>query len=253
MPVQPVFVVHGDTDLGQIVRGALQGANYPVRLFTRIANAVADARRRPCLICVEAGTASGSGLDSYRFIRKVPSLAYIPVVLFSARANEEDRISSLEHGADDYITRPFTPREFVARMQAVLRRYAHSTPPFSVFPTDSYGLPSCGEGLPPEVITIGDIEIDTVAMKMSVRGIEVSTTALEFRLMYYLAKHQRRVFTRDQLLDAVWGEKQFVTPRSVDACIRRIRRKIEIDRNNPVYLRTVRGAGYLLDIPNPPG
>ena len=94
---------------------------------------------------------------------------------------------------------------------------------------------------------MGDIQMDTSAMKVFVCGVEVATTTLEFRLMYYLAKQQYRVFTRDQLLDAVWGT-QFATPRSVDACIGRIRRKIEPDKTRPTYLKTVRGAGYLLNV-----
>jgi DNA-binding response OmpR family regulator len=92
-----------------------------------------------------------------------------------------------------------------------------------------------------------DFVIDTNAMTLSVRGAEVATTTLEFRLIDYLAQHQGKVFTRDRLLDAVWGDMQFVTPRSVDACIRRIREKIEPDRQCPTYLKTIRGVGYRLD------
>lgn len=140
---------------------------------------------------------------------------------------EEDRVRGLELGGDDCISKPFSSRELVARVQAVLRRFARRRPT--------------------PVMQIGDIEIDLSAMRLLVRGAEISTTTLEFRLMDYLARNHGRVFTRDQLLDAVWGEMQFVTPRSVDACIRRIREKIEPDSTRPTYLKTIRGVGYRLD------
>jgi DNA-binding response OmpR family regulator len=122
---------------------------------------------------------------------------------------------------------PFSPRELVVRVQAVLRRF---TPAFSVPSSES-----------------PDMVIDSWAMKLFIRGAEISTTSLEFRLIDYLARHQGQVFTRDLLLDAVWGDMQFVTPRSVDACIRRIREKIEPDRKRPSFLKTIRGVGYRLD------
>ena len=113
----------------------------------------------------------------------------------------------------------------MARVQAVLRRFPPTTRPDEP----------------------ADLVIDTLAMKLYVRGDEVPTTSLEFRLIEYLARHRGQVFTRDLLLDAVWGDLQFVTPRSVDACIRRIREKIEPDRTSPTYLKTIRGVGYRLD------
>src|SRR5208283_300214 len=140
---------------------------------------------------------------------------------------EEHRALALESGGDDCIVKPFSPRELVARVQAVLRRYA---PPATRSRMEA-----------------ADLVIDSLAMKLSVRGSEVVTTNLEFRLIEYLARHRGQVFTRDLLLDAVWGDMQFVTPRSVDACIRRIREKIEPDRTTPTYLKTIRGVGYRLD------
>ena len=130
-------------------------------------------------------------------------------------------------GADDCVAKPFTGRELSARVQAVLRRLGRPFPSNASDPTD--------------------IVIDRAAMKVSVRGSEVVTTTLEFRLVDYLARHRGQVFTRDVLLDAVWGEMQFVTPRSVDACIRRVRGKIEPDRTRPTYLKTIRGVGYRFD------
>jgi two-component system phosphate regulon response regulator PhoB len=147
----------------------------------------------------------------------------------TARTSEADRIRGLEIGADDYITKPFSPRELVARVKAVLRR--------------------CEVPASPAVIRAGELEIDALAMVLTVRGAVTTATATEFRLLHYLARHAGRVFTRDQILDAVWKDTAFVSPRSVDVYVRKLRSKIEIDPEQPRYLRTVRGAGYRFEAP----
>jgi two-component system phosphate regulon response regulator PhoB len=164
-----------------------------------------------------------------RRIRSNPALGTIPVIFVTAKTSETDRILGLELGADDYISKPFSPRELVARVKAVLRRFERP--------------------LVPQLLKAGDIEIDTGAMVLTVRGKKMATTATEFRLLDYLARHPGRVFTRDQLLDAVWRDTQFVTPRSVDVYVRRIREKIERDPESPRMLKTVRGAGYRFEAP----
>jgi two-component system phosphate regulon response regulator PhoB len=156
-------------------------------------------------------------------------LSGIPIVFLTAKTGEADRIRGLEIGADDYITKPFSPRELVARLKAVLRR--------------------CEAPLAPAVIRAGDLEIDSLAMTLTVRGAAMTATATEFRLLHYLAQHAGRVFTRDQILDAVWRETTFVSPRSVDVYVRKLRAKIEVDPEHPRYLKTVRGAGYRFEIP----
>jgi two-component system phosphate regulon response regulator PhoB len=170
----------------------------------------------------------GDGLGICRQIRQAASLAATPIIFVTARTTETDRVIGLEIGADDYITKPFSPRELVARVKAVLRRFE--------------------QPLAPLLVKAGDIEIDSGAMALRVRGKPVTTTATEFRLLDYLARHAGRVFTRDQLLDAVWRDTAFVTPRSVDVYVRRIREKIERDPESPRYLKTVRGAGYRFEV-----
>ena len=135
----------------------------------------------------------------------------------------------LELGADDYIPIPCSPRELVARVKAVMRRFERP--------------------LPPSPMKVGEIEIDPSAMTLMVRGAMVPTTATEFRLLDYFARHKGRVFSRDHLLDSVWRDTAYVTPRSVDVYVRRIREKIEPDPENPRYLKTVRGAGYRFETP----
>jgi two-component system phosphate regulon response regulator PhoB len=169
------------------------------------------------------------GLELCRQIRQAPTLASSPVIFLTAKSSEADRVLGLELGADDYIPKPFSPRELVARVKAVLRRFERP--------------------LSPTPLQVGEIEIDPGAMTLVVRGNVVPTTATEFRLLDYFARHLGRVFTRDQLLDSVWRDTAYVTPRSVDVYVRRIREKIEPDPENPRYLRTVRGAGYRFEAP----
>ena len=161
-----------------------------------------------------------------RTIRQVPSLAATPVVFLTAKSSEGDRILGLDLGADDYVSKPFSPRELVARIKAVLRRF------------DAPAL---------NPVRVGEIEIDPLAMTLRVRGTHRPTTATEFRMLEHFTRHIGRVFTRNQLLDSVWRDGGYVTPRSVDVYVRRVREKIERDPENPLHLKTVRGAGYRFD------
>jgi DNA-binding response OmpR family regulator len=222
-----IFVVESDIEVCRRTRSLLEEVGYQVRAFLSPNVMEELKKRRPALALIDVSLPNGGGLDLGCRIRQTPSVARTPIIFMTAGNVEEDRVRGLELGGDDCISKPFCPPELVARVQAVLRRF--------------------NRRVPTPVTRIGDIEIDLSAMRLSVRGVEVSTTTLEFRLMDYLARNRSRVFTRDQLLDAVWGEMQFVTPRSVDACVRRIREKIEPDSTRPTYLKTIRGVGYRLD------
>jgi len=224
---QLIFVVEDESEVCELAQQCLEEAGYVVRTFST-ANVIREVEeKRPSLLLLTMMMPDGNGLDLCRYIRENHTLARTPIVFLIPEAAEEHRAFALESGGDDCIVKPFSPRELVARVQAVLRRFA----------------PGTGRSRTQSA----DLVIDSLAMKLSVRGSEVPTTSLEFRLIEYLARHRGQVFTRDLLLDAVWGDMQFVTPRSVDACIRRIREKIEPDRTSPTYLKTIRGVGYRLD------
>ena len=229
---QTVFVLEDDTDISRLMQHHLEAAGYTIRLYATPTNLVADAERQvPALFLLDIMVPGGDGLDVCRRLRAHTGLSTVPIIFVTAKAGENDRVLGLELGADDYITKPFATRELVARVKAVLRRFER---------------PSA-----PSVISFEDIIIDASAMQLKVRGELTTTTATEFRLLDYLARHPGRVFSRDHLLDAVWGDARFVTPRSVDVYVRRIREKIETDAENPRYLKTVRGAGYRFEIPKP--
>ncbi|HYA25835.1 MAG TPA: response regulator transcription factor [Terriglobales bacterium] len=220
-----ISVVEDDPDISRLVRHHLEAAGFTVKVFPTGHTVVAESeKQRPTLFILDIMVPGRDGLELCRQIRQTHSLASIPVIFLTAKSGEADRILGLELGADDYIPKPFSPRELVARVKAVLRRFER---PISQSP-----------------IRVGEIEIDPGAMTLTVRGQPVTTTATEFRLLDHFARHLGRVFTRDQLLDSVWRDTAYVTPRSVDVYVRRIREKIEPDPENPRYLKTVRGAGY---------
>jgi DNA-binding response OmpR family regulator len=229
---QTIFVVEDDADIANLVKHHLETVGFAVRLFPSTNSVVSSAEATPPAlflldIMVPGG---GGGMELCKRIRQHSALAMSPIIFLTAKVSESDRVTGLEQGADDYITKPFSPRELLARVKAVLRRFERP--------------------MPPAVIKAGEIEIDSAGMRLTVRGALLSTTATEFRLLEYLARHIGRVFTRDELLDAVWRDTAFVTPRSVDVYVSRLREKIETNPEDPIYLRTVRGAGYRFEVPS---
>jgi two-component system phosphate regulon response regulator PhoB len=225
-----IFVVEDDADIARLIQHNLLAAGYEVQAFLTGSTVLAHAlRERPSLFLLDVMLPETDGFDLCRQIRQHENLARTPIIFLTAKSGEADRVKGLELGGDDYITKPFSPRELVARVRTVLRT-VRETPP-------------------PEVLRLGDLEIDPSSMTVRVEGRTVLTTVREFRLLEYLAAHRGRVFTRDQLLDAVWKETSFVTPRSVDVYVRRLREKIESDPRHPRYLKTLRGIGYRLEGP----
>ena len=167
-----------------------------------------------------------SGIEVCRRLRRAPETANVPIIMLTARGEEEDRVRGLETGADDYVTKPFSPRELVARVGAVLRRVRPA--------------------LAGEALVYADIEMDTVGHKVRRAGEVVSLGPTEFRLLMHFLEHPGWVFSRERLLDAVWGHDSDIESRTVDVHIRRLRKAINIG-DRPDIIRTVRSAGYSLD------
>jgi DNA-binding response OmpR family regulator len=225
-----VYVVEDDLDVSRLIEHNLRTAGYDVSTFFSGGPVVPSATmNQPALFLLDIMLPGINGFDLCRQIRQHEQLARIPVIFLSARAQEPDRVQAFEVGGDGYITKPFSPRELIARVRNILR-----------------GQP---EGPGTEVIHLGELEIDVSSMTVRVEGRTILTTVREFRLLEYLARHRGRVFTRDQLLDAVWKESSFVTPRSIDVFVRRLREKIEKDPRHPRYLKTLRGVGYRFEAP----
>jgi len=226
-----VFVVEDDEDIARLISHNLRAAGFDVQSFANGGSVVSEAMREmPSLFLLDIMLPGADGFDLCRQIRQTATLSSTPIIFLTAKTAEADRVKGLELGGDDYVTKPFSPRELVARVRSVLRGVRQ--PPVA-----------------PEVLRLGDLEIDASSMTVQVQGQAVLTTVREFRLLEYLATHHGRVFTRDQLLDAVWKETPFVTPRSIDVYIRRLREKIEVDPRHPQYLKTLRGIGYRFEVP----
>ncbi|MEK7230013.1 MAG: response regulator transcription factor, partial [Candidatus Binatota bacterium] len=184
-------------------------------------------REKPHLIVLDLMLPGLSGLELCRNLRGRPETSQIPILMLTAKAGEADRIVGLEMGADDYLTKPFSPRELVARVKAILRRTEmQSSHPVS------------------EVYEKGPLKINFSTYETIVRGKAVRLTLKEFELLGFLVQNPNRVLSRDQLLDRVWGGEVFVDPRTVDVHIRRLRKAIEKNDRKPDWILTVRGVGY---------
>jgi two-component system phosphate regulon response regulator PhoB len=226
---QTIIVLEDEPDISNLVRFHLQQEGYGIQTCTTGDQALAlAAEHPPSLFVLDIMVPGINGLEACRRIRANKSLALTPIIFLTARSTEEDKVKGLDLGADDYITKPFSPREMVARVKAVLRR---SEQPVTT------------------TITTPDWELNSESVTLTVHGEPVEVTATEFRLLYFFATHPGRVYTRDQVLDHVWKETSFVTPRSVDVYVRRLREKIETDPEDPRYLLTVRGSGYKYEAP----
>ena len=224
--VKKILIVEDESDLIKLLKYNLEKEGFRVSYATDGSIALAEVRRDPPdLVILDLMLPGLDGLEVCRQLRRSDKFSRIPVLMLSARSEEADRIVGLELGADDYVTKPFSMREVVARVRALLRRNEQAGPQKSK-------------------LQRGEIMIDPMAHSVMVSGKTVELSALEFRLLHYLASHPGMVFSRDQLLDSVWGNDRTVTPRSVDVYIRRVREKIENQPQQPIYVQTVHGVGY---------
>jgi phosphate regulon transcriptional regulator PhoB len=224
-----VLLIEDDRDIVELVRYNLEREGFQVSASTDGSTGLQQVRKTPPdILLLDLMLPKLSGLEICKEIRRDEELNRLPILMLTARGEEADRVVGLEMGADDYVTKPFRPRELVARVKALLRR---AEPP--------------GETL--RVVEARGLKIDPTSYRVTHDSQPVTLSTLEFRLLYYLVSRPNRVFSRDQLLDAVWGTERFVTPRSVDVYIRRLREKIEYDADQPTLLKTVRGAGYMFE------
>ncbi len=223
-----ILVAEDDADIRQLVRDVLEHAGFEVIVSSDGQAALHVARtRRPDLLVLDLGLPGLDGLDVARSLRRESEL---PIIMLTARAEESDTLVGLELGADDYVAKPFSTKELVARVRAVLRRVE--------------ARPAAGR-----VIRVGDLEVDEERMVVGRAGVRIDLTASEFALLATMAASPGRVFTRAQLLDAIHGEAFDAYERAVDAHVKNIRRKLEPVPQRPRYLLTVFGVGYRLAEP----
>lgn len=222
-----ILLVEDDRSLAELLTWNFEREDFDVEHTPDGEEALLLARESPPdLVLLDWMIEGLSGIEVCRRLRRIPDTANVPIIMLTARGEEEDRVRGLETGADDYVTKPFSPRELVARVQAVLRRVRPA--------------------LAGEQLSYSDIEMDTVSHKVRRAGISVPLGPTEFRLLKHFLEHPGRVFSRERLLDSVWGRDSDIEPRTVDVHIRRLRKAINVGQCADV-IRTVRSAGYALD------
>jgi DNA-binding response OmpR family regulator len=222
--VKRILLVDDEPRIVQLVRDYLEHGGFGVMTASDGQTALrAASTQHPDLIVLDLGLPGLDGLDVMRTLRKTSE---VPIIVLTARGDESDKVAGLELGADDYLTKPFSPKELVARVRSVFRRVD--------------GLKS-----PAEVIRVGDqVELHVPSMQVTIGDRRIELTATEFQLLATMARQPGRIFTRAQLLDAVHGVAFESYERAIDAHIKNMRRKIEPDPRNPRYLQTVFGVGY---------
>ena len=222
--MKTILVVEDEMKIARLVRDYLEHAGFEVLVSGDGESALASARgSKPDLVVLDLGLPGRDGLDVTRELRRTSN---VPIVMLTARGDESDRLVGLELGADDYVVKPFSPKELVARVRAVLRR------------TESARV------VGPEVLRVADVEVDLARMRVRVAGRPVDLTPSEFQLLATLIREPGRVFTRAQLLDAIHGVAFESYERAIDAHVKNIRRKVEPSPGRPRYLLTVHGVGY---------
>jgi phosphate regulon transcriptional regulator PhoB len=231
MATQTILVVEDEPDIRKLVQYNLAQERFKVLEAEDGEQALQILQREKAnLIILDLMLPGLSGLELCKILRERPQTAQLPILMLTAKAGEADKVIGLEIGADDYLAKPFSPREMVARVRAILRR--------SEAPTATEVVP---------LYARGPLRIDFSTYEVSVRGKAVKLTLKEFELLRFLVQNPSRVLSRDQLLDRVWGGETFVTPRTVDVHIRRLRKAIEKDDRKPQWILTLRGVGYKFD------
>lgn len=224
-----ILVVEDERPLQQLLAYNLRAAGYePVQAYDGEEAVLLIEEQAPDLVVLDWMLPGLSGLELCRRLRRRPATAHLPIVMLTARAEEADRLRGLETGADDYVVKPFSTAELLARIRAVLRR----------------ARPALGG----EVLAFHDLRMDIAAHRVFRGDREVHLSPIEYRLLRHLLQHPGRVFTRVQLLDRVWGTEAEVELRTVDATVRRLRRALNAN-GEPDLVRTVRAEGYALDLP----
>ncbi|MEQ1509091.1 MAG: phosphate regulon transcriptional regulator PhoB [Sphingopyxis sp.] len=228
MAQSDMLLVEDDIAIAELVSWHFSREGYSVRHTANGEDAMMMVRERlPDIVLLDWMVEGVSGIEICRQLRRSPATANVPIIMMTARGEEEDRVRGLQTGADDYVTKPFSPRELVARVAAVLRRVRPA--------------------LAGEMLTFVDVEMDIVGHKVKRAGKTVALGPTEFRLLRHFMEHPGRVFSREHLLDSVWSHDSDNELRTVDVHIRRLRKAINGD-DLPDIIRTVRSAGYSLDV-----
>ena len=224
-----ILVVDDEPDILELVRFNLVQAGFQVETAATAEQALAAVRRSPPdVVVLDLMLPDRPGMDVCREIRRDPGLAGVAVIMLTARGEEVDRVVGLELGADDYVTKPFSVRELLARVKAVLRRVGPA------------------EDDAPAVYRAGSLEVDTQAREVRLEGALLPLTHLEFDLLETLARHAGQVLSREQLLEQAWGYDYYGDTRAVDSAVKRLRAKLRLADRDTVIISTVRGVGYRL-------
>ena len=228
--MKKILLIEDDTDLFSLLKYNLEKEGFSLTGLQTGKGALELCRQvRPDLILLDIMLPDSDGLDICKGIRKDPELATTPVIFLTARASETDRIVGLELGANDYVVKPFFVRELIARIKLQLR-----------------GAPWT-QATPARVLEAGGVELDPSSRQVRLNGAPLSLTATEFRLLEFLMNRPGVVFSREQLLNAVWGQDRAITDRAVDVYVLRLRQKVEEDPANPILIHSVRGFGYTFE------
>jgi phosphate regulon transcriptional regulator PhoB len=224
-----ILVIEDEADLVELISYNLKKEGFNVDSAMDGETALSKIKKgRYDLVVLDLMLPGIQGMELCRILRSDPKTETLPIIMLTAKGEEVDKILGLEMGADDYITKPFSPRELVARVKAVLRR--------------SLEKPSVEK-----VLNVGELVIDKERYTVTIKGKSVKLSAKEFKLLLFLAERKGKVFNRERLLDAVWSDESFVEPRTVDVHIRRLRAQIEEDPAHPKYIKTLRGIGYFFN------